>query len=167
MKARKANLSDLPKILQIYHRARGFMEQSGNPTQWGNVYPPESLVTEDISRGYLYVLEHFFDKQTEPTLCGVFAFLPDGDEIYNNIEGKWLNDLPHSAIHRVASSGEVPGVLPACVEFCLSVSKNLKIDTHTDNKIMQHQLIKAGFSPCGKIFLPDGSERIAFQLYKQ
>lgn len=141
------------------------MKQSGNPSQWGTAYPPESLVKEDLERGYLYVLEYFDGEKGELSVCGVFAFLPEGDEIYNNIVGKWLNHLPHAAIHRVASSGELPGVLPACVDFCLSVSKNLKIDTHPDNKIMQHQLTKAGFLPCGSIFLPDGSERIAFQLY--
>ena len=163
MKARRASERDLGRILQIYARARDFMAQSGNPNQWGAVYPPEDLVREDLAAGALYVLEN----ESEKTLCGVFAFFPEGDEIYNNIEGKWLNDLPYAAIHRVASSGEERGVLPACVDFCLSASSNLKIDTHPDNEIMQRRLLKVGFRECGRIFLPDGSERIAFQLCKE
>ena len=143
------------------------MAQNGNPRQWGEVYPPESLVADDIRHGILYVMEHFPENGNVPIVCGVFAFLPEGDEIYGKIDGKWLNDLPHAAIHRVASSGDVKGVIPACVEFCLKVCPNLKIDTHRDNTVMQHQLIKSGFSPCGSIYLDDGSERIAFQLYKE
>ena len=164
MTVRKAFFDDMPKILQIYSRARGFMAQNGNPSQWGGIYPPEELIRADIESGRLYVIEYFCAERQEKFICGVFAFLPEGDEIYNNIEGKWLNDLPHAAIHRVASSGEVRGVLPVCVDFCLSRCSNLKIDTHIDNKIMQHQLKKVGFVPCGTVFLENGDPRVAFQL---
>ena len=166
MKARRATPCDLPRVLQIYGVARELMKASGNPDQWGATYPPEELVREDLEKGCLHVLEQV-DEEGKILLCGAFAFLPEGDDVYNNIEGKWLNDLPHAAIHRVASSGEVRGVLPACVEFCLTKASNLKIDTHADNKIMQRQLEKAGFTPCGSITLPDGSKRIAFQLCKE
>ncbi len=166
MKARRATLCDLPRILQIYGIARELMKASGNPGQWGAVYPPEELVKNDLEKGYLHVLERVAEDG-KILLCGAFAFLPEGDDVYNNIEGKWLNDLPHAAIHRVASSGEVKGVMPACAEFCLTKASNLKIDTHADNKIMQRQLEKLGFTPCGIITLADGSKRIAYQLYKE
>ena len=166
MEIRKALPGDFERIMQIYGRARKFMEENGNPTQWGNVYPPESLIHGDIEQGILYVLEETLENQELPTVCGVFAFLAEGDRSYDNIIGKWLNDLPHAAIHRVASSGEVKGIIPACIEFCLKVCPNLKIDTHRNNTVMQHQLTKLGFLPCGTVFVADGSERIAFQLYK-
>ena len=37
----KANLSQLPQIMEIYAQARTFMAQTGNPDQWGSQYPPE------------------------------------------------------------------------------------------------------------------------------
>ena len=47
----KAKLEDLPRILQIYASARKFMKQSGNPKQWGDSFPPESLLVKDIEKG--------------------------------------------------------------------------------------------------------------------
>ena len=167
MEVRRAMPCDFPRIMQIYGRARKFMEENGNPTQWGYVYPPENIVREDIEQGILYVLVETLENQGVPTVCGVFAFLADGDKSYDNIVGNWLNDLPHAAIHRVASSGDVKGIIPACIDYCLKVCRNLKIDTHKDNTVMQHQLTKLGFLPCGTVFTATGSERIAYQLYKE
>ena len=158
MSVRKATASDLQSVLAIYERARSYMRSTGNPSQWGSVYPPVSLVISDLEGGNLFVLDG------GDGIYGVFAFFPEGDSVYDNIDGAWLNSLPHSAIHRVASSGERKGVLGECVAFCRTLSSNLKIDTHVDNKIMQHQLKKAGFVECGVITLPDGEKRIAFQL---
>ena len=161
MSVRKAKMADIAEILNIYSRAREYMRSTGNPSQWGSVYPPKSLVEADVSSENLFVLD---DGEK---IYGVFAFFPLGDNVYDRIDGAWLNPYPHAAIHRVASSGDRRGVLLECVKYCLTVSNNLKIDTHTDNKIMQHQLKKLGFRECGTIRLPDGEERIAFQLCKR
>ena len=37
------------------------------------------------------------------------------------------------------------------------------IDTHKDNAIMQHNIVKHGFSYCGIIHLASGDERLAYQ----
>ena len=134
------------------------MQNTGNPTQWGAVYPPRELVEQDIQGENLFLLE------ADGEIYGVFAFFPDGDSGYDCIDGSWLNDMPHAAIHRVASAGTRKSVLRDCVDFCLTRSKNLKIDTHSDNKIMQHQLKKTGFVECGTVYLENGEPRIAFQL---
>ena len=63
---RKANLSQLPQILSIYERARAFMAQTGNPTQWGDHFPPHDLLRSDIPKKQLYVVEHIITQ-----LCGV------------------------------------------------------------------------------------------------
>ena len=161
MSTRKATRADLCRVLEIYQIARAYMRSTDNPDQWGSVYPPIELVEQDILGENLFVLED------EGEIYGVFAFFPEGDSVYDRIDGAWLNDLPHAAIHRVASAGTRKGVLFDCVSFCLTQSKNLKIDTHTDNKIMQHQLKKAGFIECGTIYLDNGEPRIAFQLYAE
>ena len=155
---RKATFGDLDEILAIYERARRFMAENGNPHQWKNVHPPKSSLEENIRDGLLYVIEN------EGVIDGVFFFDEGPDPTYDYIEGKWLNDRPYSVIHRIASAGRIKGVLKICVQWCLSYCNNIKMDTHDDNKIMQHQLEKLGFQHCGTIYVPDYGPMKAYQL---
>ena len=41
---RTAQPRDLARILEIYDYARGFMERTGNASQWGKHFPPEELL---------------------------------------------------------------------------------------------------------------------------
>lgn len=157
MNTRKATLNDIETILEIYARARDYMKQTGNENQWKNVYPPVEVVENDIKQGNLYVI-HENDE-----IHAVFAFIPGIDPTYNVIDGKWLNDKPYSAMHRVASAGKIKGMLHECVNYALTQCNNIKIDTHHDNKVMQHQLEKEGFIRCGIIKLQNGEPRIAYQ----
>ena len=157
MEIRKATKADFAEIKEIYARARAYMKETGNPTQWKNTYPTEDIIVSDIENGFLQILTD------EDGIQGVFAFLPNGDSVYDNIDGAWLNDLPHAAVHRVASAGKKKGILAECMRHCFAWADNLKIDTHKDNKIMQRQLEKEGFRPCGTIVLPNGETRIAYQ----
>ncbi len=156
---RKAGMTDLNDILAIYAYARGFMEKTGNPTQWGNHYPPEDLLREDIKKQRLYVL---FD---DAGLYGVFAFIIGDDPTYAVIEnGAWQSCTPYGTLHRVAASGRVHGVMGEAMAYAQSVMPHLRIDTHADNTVMQHQIIKHGFSYCGIIHTDDGSPRYAYEL---
>lgn len=160
MKIRTATPSDLDSVFDIYARARAFMKDNGNPLQWGETYPEKEVVLDDLKNGYLYVLE-----SADGSLAGVFAFLKDGDRVYDHIDGNWLNDKPHAAIHRVASNGTQKGIFSEILAFCLTFSDNLKIDTHTNNVVMQHVLKKHGFIECGTVFYDDIS-LLAFQFSK-
>lgn len=153
---RPAGVSDLPAVLKIYDRARAFMAENGNPTQWGDSYPPRDLLEEDIRRDGLYVV-------TEgPRICGVFMFVIGPDPTYQVIEnGAWHSGEAYGTIHRIAGDG-TGGIFRACLEFCRGRSAYLRIDTHENNKVMQHVITKAGFKPCGIIYTDNGSPRIAF-----
>ena len=157
MKIRPAKANDMPEILAIYERARSFMRETGNPTQWEGGYPSRELLAADIAEGSLYVMEE------EGALHGVFAFFPEGDPAYDALSAHWLNGLPYGAIHRVASAGTKKGMLGACVDYCGARTSNLKIDTHKDNLVMQAALEKLGFVNCGVCDIPDVGERILFQ----
>jgi hypothetical protein len=134
------------------------MKTNGNATQWGDTYPPVSLLQSDISAGKSYVIEN----QNE--ICATFYFAVESDVTYAHIDnGNWLNDEPYGVIHRIASNGKAGGILHTCVAFCQTQTNNLRIDTHKDNKIMQHLLSKEGFTLCGIICLTDGSPRLAYQ----
>jgi len=79
-------------------------------------------------------------------------------------EGKWLDDeLPYHVVHRIASYPDVHGIFSDIMDFCFSHDPNIRIDTHRDNKTMQHNIAKHGFSYCGIIYLASGDERLAYQ----
>lgn len=158
---RSATHQDLNTILNIYDRARKFMREHGNPEQWGDVYPPNELVKEDIEEKRLYIVEG-----DDGVAAGVFSYFPDGDPDYDEINGAWLNDEPYVAIHRIASAGTQRGVFSRILEFCLERASNVKIDTHTQNTVMQAILQKHGFVLCGTISIA-GMDFLTYQLVKK
>lgn len=155
---RKATPHDLPRIREIYEMARQFMRKNGNHSQWGKGDEPEALIEEDIRQGNLYVLE-------EAGIHAVFAFIIGEDPTHLEIEeGSWKSEEPYAAVHRVASDGTVQGVLGHVMDYCSAQVPHLRIDTHKDNKVMQHVLEKYGFVSCGIVHVRDGSPRIAYEL---
>lgn len=160
MHIREARIEDLERIMEIYAFARRFMADTGNPKQWADRYPEKDLLVADIEKQQLFVME-------EGGLThGVFAFIIGEDPTYDIIEdGAWLDDVPYGTIHRIAGDGQVKGLLQACVIYCNDQIDNLRIDTHHDNKIMQHAIEKNGFKRCGVIYSVDGSSRIAYQRH--
>ena len=158
---RNARPADWDDIMEIYATARAFMKTAGNPTQWGDSFPYEDIVQEDIELQQSYVVE--LDGRVQ----AVFAMIPGIDPTYLEIEGAWLNDEPYAAVHRVASRGEVKGLTGRILEWALEQHGNIRIDTHDDNLPMQRALVKAGFTPCGRIWIEDGTPRIAYQKIKR
>ena len=48
---RLAVLEDFTSIMsQSYAYARSFMQETGNPNQWGNHFPPEELISQQNPR---------------------------------------------------------------------------------------------------------------------
>ncbi len=155
---RNAKATELLEILKVYDTARDFMRKNGNPTQWANGYPNEAVLTEDIEKNRLFVLEE------SGKIIGVFMFTLDEEPTYKIIEkGAWLDGSLYGTIHRVASSGTRGGVLNEVIAFCENKIRHLRIDTHKDNTVMQNLLLKNGFSYCGIIHLESGDERLAYE----
>lgn len=153
---RLAREEDLPRILEIYEYARALMARTGNPKQWGKTNPPRKTLEADIPAGNLYVVE-------DGKIHGVFAWFTAPDPTYAYIEeGSWLSDTPYGTIHRVAADGS-GGVFGAVMAFAEKRIAHIRIDTHHDNKVMQHVLEKYGFSRRGIIYLANGDPRIAYE----
>ena len=161
MEIRKAKEEDLGQIMRIYAAAREYMKRSGNPHQWGDSYPPEELIREDIKNGVCRVICEGDD------IHGVFAVIEGEDPTYGYIEGKWQNAEPYVTIHRIASGGTAHGIFKTAADYCNSLCGNVRIDTHKDNKTMQKLLDQNGFIKCGVIYLLNGSPRIAYQRTKR
>ena len=156
-KIRKAEFTDLPQILKIYEDAREFMRQTGNPNQWWDYHPAESILREDIPKGQLYVWEE------DGKLLASFAYIPGIDPTYLQIDGPgWLNEEPYGVIHRIAVAQRGQGLIARIFDWALERCPNLRIDTHVDNQPMRRALEKYGFQYCGIIHIFNGDERIAF-----
>ena len=154
---RRATLEDMPILLEIYDRARKFMASCGNVNQWTNGYPSKEILSEDIKKGEMYVLED------EDGIQASFVFYCGIDPCYNKIyDGQWLNDEPYGVIHRIATRGLKKHMANIILEYCFSKIDNIRIDTHTDNKPMQNFMIKHGFKHVGTIYLKNGQSRLAF-----
>lgn len=151
---RPARQADMERILEIYELARQFMRENGNPTQWAGGHPRRELLEADILKGQLYVVEE------EGHVNGAFVFFIGDDPTYAHIEGSWRSGKPYGVIHRIAGVGG--GIFSAALKFCESRIDHLRIDTHADNKPMQHVVEKAGFSRRGIIYVEDGTPRIAY-----
>lgn len=161
MNIRLASCADLPRIEEIYAIGRAYMRQTGNMTQWIGGYPQRHLLEEDIAKKQLFVMEN------ESGLHGVFAFILGNDPTYGYIEGKWPNEKPYGTIHRIASDGTVKGTVALARQYALGFIDELRIDTHHDNRTMQHVVEKNGFRYCGVIYLENGDPRMAYQFSKE
>ncbi len=147
--------------MKVMDAAKKIMRQSGNMHQWGEGYPSEAVIMADMERNGGFVIED------DGMIVGYFAFLSSPESTYSRIyEGKWLDDeQSYHVVHRIASYPDVHGIFNSIMDFCISKDSNIRIDTHRDNIIMQHNIVKYGFTYCGIIYLASGDERLAYQKY--
>ena len=156
---REANQNDITDIMQVMEAAKGIMRSSGNMHQWRDGYPSETLIISDMEKHGGYVIEN------AGHIVGYFAFQPSPEPTYSKIyNGEWLDDVQsYHVVHRIASYPDAHGIFSNIMDFCFSHDENIRIDTHKDNHIMQHNIEKHGFSYCGIIYLANGDERLAYQ----
>ena len=156
---REASPTDMAEIMQVMDAAKIIMRQSGNMHQWGDGYPSEAVIRTDIERKGGFVIED------DGMIVGYFAFLQSPEPTYAKIyEGEWADDVqPYHVVQRIASFPDAHGIFSSIMEFCFSHEENIRIDTHRDNTIMQHNILKHGFTYCGIIYLLSGDERLAYQ----
>jgi hypothetical protein len=158
---REARPDDMADIMKVVFAAKKIMRQSGNMYQWGEGYPSEAVITADMEKdGGFVVLD-------DNKIVGYFAFLKSPEPTYARIyEGKWLDDEePYHVVHRIASYPDAHGIFSSIMDYCFRHDHNIRIDTHRDNIIMQHNIAKHDFTYCGIIYLASGDERLAYQKY--
>ncbi|WP_312641487.1 GNAT family N-acetyltransferase [Hydrogenoanaerobacterium sp.] len=157
MEIQKAKLKDLETLMELYTKARQFMREHGNPTQWQNGHPSRDLIIDDIEKSISYICIDAGE------IVGAFCLLNDREPTYEKIyDGSWLNDKPYVTVHRLAAtSGH--GVATFCMNWCVHNFGNVRADTHKDNIPMQKVFAKTGFKQCGTVYVEDGTPRIAYQ----
>jgi len=162
MLIRKSTPNDLPRMLEIYAFARKFMAEHGNPNQWGPTnWPPVEVLEQDIKDGDSYVC-------VEAGKVVATFYYTQGKDIeptYRVIEnGNWKGSDTYGVIHRIASDGSVRGIGKFCIDWVYERCGHIRIDTHTDNVVMQSMLEKNGFEKCGIIYVvEDNYPRLAYE----
>ena len=165
---RRAQNSDVDKIVQILNDAISFLKESGS-SQWQSGYPNRETVEEDIEKQVAWVLT------VDNEVAGYAAVVIGREPTYADIEGKWENNVDtYATIHRIAVSSKFRGMHLS--QFFLSniISltyaqgiHNFRIDTSPKNKIVQHIAVSHNFIERGTIQVtedPVDSSRIAYEL---
>lgn len=154
---RLARVDDVERIMEVLAVAKQKMRDTGNMNQWIDGYPTVEAILFDIERDGGFVFEE------NGVVVAYFAMLPSPEPTYAKIfGGEWLNDEPYHVVHRMGSLTTVHGIFAYVMDFCFKVDRNVRVDTHRDNKVMQHLIEKCGFTYCGIIYLANGDERLAY-----
>lgn len=160
---RKVKIEEAHIALDMLSDARNHQREQGFE-QWSDDYPNMDTVLDDISCSSAY----FFVKDDIPFGYAYIGF--NGEVIYNKIQGEWKSNRKYAVIHRLAFGKEVQGkglsksTFQAIKEFVGSRGiHSIRIDTHEDNKKMQHILEREGYQHCGIVTIPEGL-RLGYEL---
>lgn len=165
---RRATEADLPAITAIINEAKAYLKEQ-HIDQWQGGYPDSATLKQDIKDGITFVL--IYDGQ----VAGTAALHQGIDVNYLKVEGgQWIEgtDDHYSAIHRIAVASEFRGhhLSETLMTGLITISgllgfKDIRIDTHPDNKGMQHVIISSGFDYRGIVHMQrDNALRYAYQL---
>ncbi len=151
---RPTRMEDIPRLLEIFAIAKGYMRQQGNMVQWIGEYPGEAAITGDMSHGWSMVVEHCGE------VVGTFCLMSEPEPTYHNLPAP----VPYLTLHRIASDGSVSGIVDAAVRYALAQGNSVRIDTHPDNRGMLECIRRLKMKRIGEITLPDGTPRLVFEM---
>lgn len=157
----------LSALCEITADAKAQLKRMGLD-QWQKGYPSEAVWVSDIEKKITWVAVE------DGEVLGAFMFQATPEVSYEKIDGAWLTNGSYASLHRVcvAENSKGKGVVGEMFRHAFELAKaaglpSMRIDTHPGNVPMQRALEKAGFTPCGTIYLIGGSEdgdsRLAFE----
>lgn len=151
MKVVKAKIEDKKAILDVYKNATFHMKSEKNLTQ--RTDSPDEFFNKLIK----YIQDEvFYLVVRNDEVIGFFTIIYGIDKSYNDIKGKWTNDLPYVTVHKIASKyyREKIGTFMLSYIMKQAISNmvyNIRIDTHKDNVSMNNFLLNNDFVYCGVI----------------
>jgi N-acetylglutamate synthase-like GNAT family acetyltransferase len=168
---RRAKESDTDDILRVINDARIFLGSRG-VDQWQDGFPDRQVILDDITKRIAFVLT---TSTVQETIIGFFVLSLENEPSYSQISGDgWMNKgSDYAAIHRVAVSSDHRGkgssglIFLTCeTEAAMRKVRSIRVDTHKDNAVMKHVILKNGYIYCGNITLSrDNAERMAFEKF--
>ena len=155
MKLRQATMADFDRIMSILKDGANQLAERG-VDQWQGDYPSPDQIKEDIENGFAY-LAVSEDGET----VGAISVVEAPDHSYDQLDGEWLIETDkYVVIHRVAIHSQHAGhgyatkLLEAVIKYIRDHRQDIdsiRIDTHEDNKAMQHLIDKMGFKRVGQL----------------
>ncbi|WP_125703930.1 GNAT family N-acetyltransferase [Lacticaseibacillus daqingensis] len=163
---RPGTQADVAAIMGIIADARAFLKAQGI-NQWQGTYPDVAAVQADIAAGTNRLL------LVDGVVAGTASLLTGPDPFYARIDGAgWWPSVGYMMIHRFAVSATIRGqhlsrffMSNLLSEAHARGARDVRIDTHAQNKIMQAVITGDGFTYRGIVYLDEPvPERNAYQL---
>ena len=122
--------------------------------QWQRGYPNRASVERDVEEGVGYVLV----KDDDVVAYGAMVFT--GEPAYAEIaDGEWLtSEGDYAVVHRMCVAEEYVGkgygrrFMAEAERVAAQSKRSMRVDTHADNKVMQHLMPSMGYTYCGIIY---------------
>ncbi|MFD1393517.1 acetyltransferase [Lacticaseibacillus jixianensis] len=151
IRVRPATATDLAKIMGIIGAAKARLKRQGIP-QWQAAYPARGDISADLAAGTGRVL--LVGDQV-----AAYASLEDAPEpVYDQLSGgHWQDSGPYSTIHRVAMGATFQGqhlslpFMRGLIAEAARAHPAVRVDTQTENLVMQHILTQLGFGRRGLV----------------
>ena len=159
---RKATHADIDRIAEIISYASQRLHKAGID-QWQRGYPNRQSVENDVNNGVGMVLS----LGNEILAYGAVIFT--GEKAYDDLTGgEWLTRSNTTApryavIHRLCVSEIFVGMgfakqfVQAAEAMATERAESMRIDTHADNRTMQHLMRSMGYTYCGIIYFESRS----------
>lgn len=163
MSYRLGRPADRSRLTEMLNAAIQFLADQGID-QWQNASVSITDLDQAIADQEAYVWE---DSNGQ---VQAFWVLAAHDPYYQTLSsGTWRSTGPYLAIRRfmVAKESKGQGLAQQIFKAIEEISRDqgvntLRIDTHPDNQIMQHLILKAGFSLTGETVVGDGGRRLTY-----
>ena len=146
-------MEDVERIVEIVRSAQRRLREAGID-QWQNGYPNRQSIESDVAHGYGRVICH------EGRVVAYGALTYDGESAYDHLQGGvWLTEGVggYLTIHRLCVADEALGRGLGRLFFVLAEEEarvrvgSVRVDTHPDNRLMQHLLTSLGYCYCGTV----------------
>lgn len=150
MEIRKARLSDLDKIIEIYKNVIITMEKN-NIHQWDEIYPSSSILKEDILNDEMYV------GVIDNIIVSVVVLNSKFDEQY--INGRWQhNNKNFSIVHRLCvnplyQNKKIGNKTMLMIEELLRDVgiESIRLDAFSENPYALKMYEKLGYKKVGEV----------------
>ncbi len=150
---RRAGEEDVERIVEIVRSAQRRLHEAGID-QWQNGYPNRQSIEADVTHGYGRVVCY------EGRVVAYGALTYDGESAYDHLQGGgWLTaeGSHYLTIHRLCVADEMLSRGLGREFFLLAEREararvgSVRVDTHPDNRLMQHLLSTLGYRYCGTV----------------
>ena len=152
MRIVQAHQGHLASVVRLISVCTQTMRENGID-QWDEIYPNEEIITKDVDRGSLYVVE-----EGDLRIAAV-SLNQEQDEAYQKVH--WLGGEPVLVVHRlcVAPAYQGKGIGGQLMDFAEEHAKqnayvSIRLDAYTGNPRAVRLYERRGYRKAGELYFP-------------